>query len=185
MQVDNPAGELLRALRFAAHKHRDQRRKDSDASPYINHPIEVADLISRVGEVDDLAVLVAAILHDTVEDTKTVPEEIETAFGVEVRRLVAEVTDDKKLEKLERKRLQIVHAPHASDAAKLIKIADKACNVRDIAHTPPSHWTPERRAEYLDWACRVVDGCRGVNEKLERYFDDTLAAAREKTAAGL
>lgn len=182
MEVDNPARDLLRAVRFAAHKHRDQRRKGSDASPYINHPIEVAELISRVGEVDDLVVLMAAILHDTVEDTKTEPEEIERAFGAAVRSLVAEVTDDKELEKLERKRLQIKHAPHISDGAKLIKIADKTCNVRDIAHSPPRDWTAQRRAEYLDWAGRVVDGCRGVNEKLERDFDEALAAARKNPA---
>jgi (p)ppGpp synthase/HD superfamily hydrolase len=184
MEIDKPARELLRAVRFAAHKHRDQRRKGMDASPYINHPIEVAELISRVGEVDDLEVLMAAILHDTIEDTNTEPEEIENAFGAAVRSLVAEVTDDKKLEKRERKRLQIEHAPHISDGAKLIKIADKTCNVRDVAHSPPSDWTAERRADYLDWASRVVDGCRGVNEKLERYFDETLAAAREKPSTG-
>lgn len=181
MEVPNSARELLRAVRFAAHKHRDQRRKGIDASPYINHPIEVAELISRVGEVDELEVLLAAILHDTVEDTKTEPEEIEEAFGAAVRSLVAEVTDDKKLEKQERKRLQVEHAPHISEGAKLIKIADKTCNVRDIAHSPPSDWSAQRRSEYLDWASRVVDGCRGVNEKLERYFDRTLAAAREKS----
>ena len=184
MGVDNPARQLLRAVRFAAHKHRDQRRKNRDASPYINHPIEVAELISRVGEVDDFEVLIAAVLHDTVEDTETTPQEIEEAFGAAVRSLVAEVTDDKTVEKLERKRLQVEHAPHISAGAKLIKIADKTCNVRDIAHSPPRDWSAERRSEYLDWASRVVAGCRGVNEKLERYFDETLATARERLSIG-
>ena len=183
MGVHSPARQLLRAVRFAAHKHRDQRRKNRDASPYINHPIEVAELISRVGEVDDFEVLIAAVLHDTVEDTETTPEEIEAAFGAAVRSLVAEVTDDKTVEKLERKRLQVEHAPHISDRAKLIKIADKACNVRDIAHSPPLDWGAERRSEYLDWASRVVEGCRGANEKLERYFDETLATARQRLSA--
>lgn len=182
--MDSSARQLLRAVRFAAHKHRDQRRKNRDASPYINHPIEVAELISRVGEVDDLEVLIAAVLHDTVEDTETTPEEIEAAFGAEVRRLVAEVTDDKTVEKLERKRLQVEHAPHITGGAKLIKIADKTCNVRDIAHSPPRDWSAERRSEYLEWASRVVGGCRGVNEKLERYFDQALATAREKLSTG-
>ena len=184
MAVHNTARELLRAVRFAAHKHRDQRRKGRHASPYINHPIEVAELLSRVGEVDDLPVLLAAILHDTVEDTETEPEDIEQAFGTEVRNLVAEVTDDKGLEKHERKRLQVEHAPHLSDGAKLIKIADKICNVRDIAHSPPREWSAKRCSEYLDWASRVVGGCRGVNGNLERCFDETLAAARKNSAAG-
>lgn len=179
MEYDNPARELLRAVRFAACKHRDQRRKGMDASPYINHPIEVAELISRVGEVDDQAVLIAAILHDTVEDTETEPADIEREFGSEVRELVAEVTDDKNLQKARRKQLQIEHAPHISDRAKLIKIADKTCNVRDVAHSPPPDWSEERRSEYLDWASRVVAGCRGVNRQLERYFDETLAKGRD------
>jgi guanosine-3',5'-bis(diphosphate) 3'-pyrophosphohydrolase len=179
MEVTNMVGDLLRAVRFAADKHRDQRRRGIDASPYINHPIEVTELISRVGEVDDLAVLIAAILHDTVEDTKTTLDEIESAFGVEVRNLVAEVTDDKTLSKAERKQLQVEHTPHISDRAKLIKVADKSCNVRDIAHSPPHDWNAERRSEYLEWASRVVDGCRGTNDKLERHFDETLARATE------
>lgn len=179
MELTNVARDLLSAVRFAADKHRDQRRKGIDASPYINHPIEVAELISRVGEVDDLSVLMAAILHDTVEDTETTLEDIESAFGVEVRNLVAEVTDDKSLPKPERKRLQIEHTAYISDRAKLIKIADKTCNVRDIAHSPPQEWDAKRRSEYLEWACRVVDGCRGTNQKLERYFDETLARATE------
>jgi guanosine-3',5'-bis(diphosphate) 3'-pyrophosphohydrolase len=173
------ARELLRALRFAAHKHRDQRRKGIDASPYINHPIEVAELIGRVGGIDDLAVLIAAVLHDTVEDTETTLQEIEETFGAEVRALVAEVTDDKSLPKAERKRLQIEHSPRLSGRAKLIKIADKACNVRDVTHSPPRGWDEERRREYLEWARRVVDGCRGANAELERYFDELLAQALE------
>lgn len=179
MEIDDRARNLLGAVRFAAYKHRDQRRKGRDASPYINHPIEVAELIARVAEVDDTAVLMAAVLHDTVEDTETTFEEIETAFGAEVRSLVAEVTDDKNLEKPERKRLQIEHARHLSDRAKLIKIADKICNVRDVADSPPHDWSFERRAEYLEWAGRVVEGCRGVNETLERCFDEILVNARK------
>ena len=180
MKVNNPTGELLRALRFAARKHRDQRRKGRDASPYINHPIEVAELISRVGGVDDLAVLIAAILHDTVEDTATEPGEIEREFGIDVRDLVGEVTDDKNLGKATRKQQQVQHAPRLSARAKLIKIADKICNVRDVAHSPPPDWSWQRRSEYLDWASRVVAGCRGVNPELERCFDETLAKGREQ-----
>lgn len=176
---DSTARDLLQAVEFAAHKHRDQRRKDIDASPYINHPIQVAEMIVRVGGVDDTATLMAAILHDTVEDTEATAEEIEEVFGPEVRDLVMEVTDDKSLPKPERKRLQMEHAPHMSERARLIKLADKTCNVRDIGRSPPADWDAERRAEYLAWAKSVVDGCRGTNAALERYFDECLAASAD------
>ena len=169
---------LLQATRFAAEKHRFQRRKGADASPYINHPIEVADLLANIGGVTDLSTLVAAVLHDTVEDTETTPEEVEALFGAEVRALVAEVTDDKSLPKAERKRLQIEHAPSLSPHAKEIKIADKISNVLDITHNPPAGWSPKRKREYLEWADKVVAGCRGVNQGLDRWFDEVLRDAR-------
>jgi (p)ppGpp synthase/HD superfamily hydrolase len=171
---------LLHAVRFAAHKHRYQRRKDEDASPYINHLIEVAEIMARVGEVSDLATLLAGILHDTVEDTGTTFSELEQAFGREVRLLVEEVTDDKGLSKEERKRLQIEHAPSLSLRAKQIKIADKICNVHDVTHTPPPKWPLERRREYLQWAAKVVEGCRDSDANLERHFDEKLQEAWSK-----
>ena len=169
---------LLRAITFSAHKHRNQRRKNVGASPYINHPIEVATILATIGGVADLTILVAAILHDTVEDTATTPEELEESFGREVRLLVEEVTDDKGLPKADRKRLQVEHAPGSSTAAKLIKLADKISNILDVTETPPSGWSTERRREYLDWTERVVAGCRGTNDKLERHYDDTLRKGR-------
>jgi len=167
-------GQLLRAARFSAHKHRYQRRKDKDASPYINHPIEVAELMANAGQVNDLPALLAAVLHDTVEDTDTNLAELETVFGRVVRALVEEVTDDKSLPKEKRKRLQIEHAQRLSAWAKQIKIADKICNVRDITYTPPPSWSLERRREYLRWAEKVVAGCRGSNPNLEHRFDEAL-----------
>jgi GTP diphosphokinase / guanosine-3',5'-bis(diphosphate) 3'-diphosphatase len=172
------AALLLNALAFAARKHRDQRRKDAESSPYINHPILVAHVLAAEGAVTDPAVLVAAILHDTVEDTRTTFAELERAFGPEVAGLVRELTDDKSLPKLERKRLQVEHAAAASPGAKQIKLADKICNVRDITDTPPADWPAERRVAYLDWAAEVVSACRGVNPGLEAAFDATLARAR-------
>jgi (p)ppGpp synthase/HD superfamily hydrolase len=169
---------ILQALHFAAAKHRDQRRKGAEASPYINHPIEVAELLARVGEVTDSVVLQAAILHDTLEDTQTTPAELDAIFGPEVREVVAEITDDKQLSKAERKRLQIVHAPQLSTRAKLVKLADKIANVRSIIDTPPAEWSLERKREYLDWSERVVAGCRGSNAALERAFDETLVEGR-------
>jgi NTE family protein len=170
-----PTTSLLAALDFAAIRHRDQKRKGTDASPYINHPIEVAQVLTSVGNVTDTDVLRAAVLHDTVEDTDTSSDEIEASFGAAVRALVDEVSDDKTLPKADRKQLQIEHAPSLSANAKLIKLADKICNVRDVIHDPPTHWNLERRVDYLDWARRVVDGCRGTNPDLEAEFDRILA----------
>src|SRR5215218_8175777 len=168
-------GPLLTALHFAADKHRDQRRKDEGASPYINHPIEVAELIARVGGVRDLVTLQGAILHDTIEDTNTTPQELEAAFGAEVRKVVQEVTDDTTLPKADRKRLQIEHSPHLSLPAKHIKLGDKIANVRSVVETPPSKWPLSRRKEYLDWTEQVIAGLRGTNAPLENYYDELLA----------
>jgi guanosine-3',5'-bis(diphosphate) 3'-pyrophosphohydrolase len=162
---------LLKALAFAAHKHRDQRRKDPEASPYINHPIALADVLVNEGGVTDVEVLCAALLHDTVEDTATTPEELGAAFGERVARIVAEVTDDKTLPKAERKRLQVAHAGELSHEAKLVKLADKICNLRDVAERAPASWDLARRREYFDWAKRVVDGLRGAHPRLEAAFD--------------
>jgi GTP diphosphokinase / guanosine-3',5'-bis(diphosphate) 3'-diphosphatase len=162
---------LLKALAFAAAKHRDQRRKDAQASPYINHPIALADVLVNEGGVTDVEVLCAALLHDTVEDTATTHEELAHAFGPRIARIVAEVTDDQALPKEERKRLQVEHAPRLSDEAKLVKLADKICNLRDVTDHPPAKWDLARRREYFAWAKRVVDRLRGVHPKLEAAFD--------------
>ncbi len=162
---------LLEALAFAAHKHRRQRRKDRHASPYINHPIALATLLVSEGGVGDPEVLAAALLHDTIEDTRTTYEELEAAFGRRVARTVLEVTDNKRLRKQTRKRLQIEHAAGLSRGAKLVKLADKICNLRDLRSRPPVGWDKWRRREYFDWAKQVVDGLRGVNPRLEAAFD--------------
>ncbi len=172
---------LLEAIAFAAEKHRYQRRKDADATPYINHVIAVATVLAEEGNVTDEELLLAAILHDTVEDTDTTFAELEERFGPAIAGLVREVTDDKSLGKEERKERQVQHAPAASDRAKQLKIADKICNVRDIMHHPPSHWELERRQEYLRWSTRVVAGCRGINPLLDRAYD----AAAEKAGRHL
>ncbi len=165
-------------MQFAAQKHRSQRRKDVAASPYINHPIEVATTLATRGGVTDLATLVAAILHDTIEDTDTTPKELEEKFGLEVRALVLEVTDDKQLPKAERKRLQVEHASLLSAKAKMIKLGDKIANVRDVTATPPVKWSVTRRRKYLDWTEQVVRSCRGANPGLEGYYDEVLQAGR-------
>lgn len=171
---------ILKALKFAAHKHCDQRRKDERASPYINHLIGVAETLWETGGVRDFETLVAGILHDTLEDTATSPEEIEKEFGKEICSIVKEVTDDKKLPKDVRKRLQIEHAGSKSVRARHVKLADKICNIRDLMDSPPPRWSLERRREYVDWAEKVINGVRGTNENLERCFDDLCNQARAK-----
>src|SRR5688572_21254448 len=166
---------IVRALEFAAHKHRDQRRKDALASPYINHPIALANVLVHEGRVDDPAVLSAALLHDTVEDTETTLAELREVFGEKIAGIVLEVTDDKNLLKAERKRLQIEHAAHLTREAKLVKLADKICNVRDVANHPPAKWDLTRRREYFEWAKAVVDQLRGVHPALEKKFDEAYA----------
>jgi guanosine-3',5'-bis(diphosphate) 3'-pyrophosphohydrolase len=170
---------LLRALEFAALKHRDQRRKGNHQAPYINHPIQVATLVATVGQCEDIAVLQAAILHDTIEDTDATPEEIESEFGPDVRKLVLEMTDDMSLPSQQRKQKQIDRAATLSDRAKLIKIADKIANVGDIARHPPSDWTFERRRNYFNWTKQVIDRVRGTNAALESSYDEALRQARE------
>lgn len=170
-------GLLLRALAFAAHKHRDQRRKDAGASPYINHPIAVAEVLVEEGGVTDAAVLAAALLHDTLEDTDTSLAELRECFGERVASIVLEVSDDTSLPKAERKRLQVAGAAALSPEARLVKLADKICNLRDMADRPPAHWDLARRQDYFDWARQVIDGLRGSHARLEAVFD---AACRGK-----
>lgn len=168
---------FLKAVAFAAEKHKKQLRKGEEKVPYINHPIQVAQTLWEAGEID-MNLLVAALLHDTIEDTQTTPEEIESIFGKEVLSIVLEVTDDKQLDYRVRKQLQIEHAPHKSTSAKLLKLADKTCNVRDLTLTPPQNWSEERRLQYFEWAEKVVSGLRGNNNTLENLFDDWLAKGK-------
>ena len=169
---------LLRALRFSAEKHMVQRRKSAQRIPYINHPIEVAETLNSQGNITDIAILSAALLHDTVEDTETTLTELSQQFGQTVANLVAEVSDDKSLQPKERKRQQIIHAPTASHGAKQIKMADKICNIKDITHAPPVGWSMQRKYAYLQWSQEVMAGLRGANPALEAYFDDIFAQAK-------
>ncbi|XP_037104164.1 guanosine-3',5'-bis(diphosphate) 3'-pyrophosphohydrolase MESH1 [Syngnathus acus] len=163
---------LVETVNFAAEKHRKQRRKDPEQTPYINHPIGVARILSHEGDITDIVVLQAALLHDTLEDTDTKPEELETKFGPIVTRIVQEVTDDKGLPKQERKRLQVEHAPHCSHQAKLVKLADKLYNLRDLNRCTPVGWTAERVQQYFVWARDVVKGLKGTNSVLEGKLEE-------------
>jgi len=167
----DPIDLLLHTLKFAAEKHRMQRRKDPDASPYINHPITVASVLYHEAGVRDLTVLAAAILHDTVEDTETTFEELREEFGAKIASVVMEVTDDKSLAKAERKQMQIEHAAHLTPEAQQVKMADKIANLRDVASSAPPSWPLERRMEYFDWGKQVADQMRGKFPKLDALFD--------------
>jgi len=181
--MDDSVGLILKAVRFAAEKHNDQRRKDSRSSPYINHPIQVAETLWAIGGVRDVTLLIASILHDTIEDTPTLPDEIKTEFGEDILALVLQVTDDKSLPEQVRKQQQIESAPHKTQNAKLLKLADKICNVRDLIYSPPHGWSLGRKREYLLWTEKVVAGLRGANARLENYYDDLLA--RGKRSLGI
>jgi len=173
------ATAIVKAAQFAAEKHKNQRRKDADASPYINHPLALASVLAVEGGIENPDVICAALLHDTIEDTKTSAEELAGIFGGKVTGIVLEVTDNKNLDKAVRKEEQVRHAPHISAEAKLVKLADKICNLRDILASPPADWSAERKRTYFDWAARVVAGLRGVHPGLEAVFDGLLARQSE------
>jgi guanosine-3',5'-bis(diphosphate) 3'-pyrophosphohydrolase len=168
---------LLDALAFSAERHRHQKRKGRSASPYINHPIEVARLLTAAG-VASVPVLMAAALHDTIEDTATTYEELAARFGPEVAGMVREVSDDPALTKAEQRRRQEIGAAGLTYGARLIRLADKISNVRDLVCDPPPHWSPRLTRDYLEWTRRVVDRCRGTDAALERAYDEAYERAR-------
>jgi guanosine-3',5'-bis(diphosphate) 3'-pyrophosphohydrolase len=170
MDRESELNLLIKAMSFAAHKHKDQRRKDKKASPYINHPIGLAEVLVNIGNVTDINTICAALLHDTVEDTETTAGELTETFGAEISDIVMEVTDDKSLSKEDRKQAQIDHAMHLSKQARAVKLADKICNLGDVSESPPD-WPLERRQQYFDWARNVIDGLRGDWSELEAEFD--------------
>jgi guanosine-3',5'-bis(diphosphate) 3'-pyrophosphohydrolase len=170
--------QIFAAIIFAAQKHQGQVRKDNDQSPYITHPLLVAQTLWEIGGVRDAQTLIAAILHDTIEDTKTTHAEVREAFGEEILEIVLEVSDNKSLEKIMRKRLQVEHAPELSHPARLIKLGDKLVNCRDILEHPPSDWPLVRRRNYIQWGADVVAQIRGTNEPLEKAFDQVLDDAQ-------
>ncbi len=178
--MKNEYSKLLEAASLSAKKHRFQTRKGAESEPYINHPLEVANILANIGNVTDHEILMAAILHDTIEDTETTAEELTALFGERVCRIVLEVTDDKSLAKEERKLKQIEHAPHLSVEAKQVKLADKISNITDVVGNPPHDWTYERRVEYVNWGEKVVTGLRGANAAMELHFGELVKRAKEE-----
>lgn len=172
--------QIARALDFAAWAHADQRRKGGAQEPYINHLTEVARLVAQATGGKDARLIIAALLHDVLEDQapRVNYEMLREHFGKRVANVVREVSDDRSLPKVERKRLQIEHAPQLSRRARILKIADKAANLNSILESPPQDWSAERKREYFAWAAQVVAGCRGVNRWLEAVFDERLEQGR-------
>ena len=176
----NPVHLIVNAAAFAAHKHRHQTRKNAARTPYINHPLALARILTAEAGLDDAEVIAAAILHDTIEDTETTVDELKAEFGERIASIVAEVTDDKRLPKEERKRLQVEHAPHLSREAKLVKLADKIANLRDVDSDPPHKWDTARRLRYFEWAYEVVAGIRGTHVGLEARFDEVFLSGSQR-----
>ena len=170
--------KLFQAATFAAQKHTGQFRKGSAHVPYINHPLQVADLLAHKGEAENTNLLIAALLHDVIEDTQTQPDEIEQMFGKEVLDIVLEVSDDKNLPKEIRKQKQIEKAAHLSPSAQKLKIADKICNLKDIIEVAPN-WPLWRKLDYYTWAENVVGQMKGKHPVLEGLFYERLAQGRE------
>jgi GTP diphosphokinase / guanosine-3',5'-bis(diphosphate) 3'-diphosphatase len=177
-----PLQNVLDAALYAAQKHAGQKRKGARAEPYVNHLIEVAQLVSMAIPEPDTNLVVAALLHDVVEDTDVSNEELIQQFGQDVVSLVIELTDDMSLRKAERRRLQIEHAPKMSVRAQTIKLADKISNLRSILSDPPAHWDYERKRKYFDWGKCVVDALSAPNPILKAEFERTYRRFREVQA---
>ena len=172
--------EIFDAAVFAAEKHQGAVRKNSQHSPYITHPLLVSKAIYQIGKIEETTILAAAILHDTIEDTKTTRVEIKKRFGENVLSIVLEVTDDKSLPKMTRKGLQIHHALDLSYEARIVKLADKLVNCRDILNNPPEDWSLQRRQNYIQWGADVIYKIRGTNQGLESAFDQVMRKAEEE-----
>jgi (p)ppGpp synthase/HD superfamily hydrolase len=172
---------VLKAAETAARWHASQKSKGTAGAPYINHLLEVASLVAEATSAKDPNLILAALLHDAIEDQDIEREEIARRFGKDVAALVAEVTDDKSLPSKERKHLQVQHAPRKSRRAKILKLADKVSNVRSIAADPPD-WSARRRLAYVQWGREVVAGLRGTSAQLESLFDEAAREAEEAIA---
>jgi GTP diphosphokinase / guanosine-3',5'-bis(diphosphate) 3'-diphosphatase len=179
------SGEIARislAVSLAAHCHANQRRKDELSTPYINHPIAVFSILAAEAEERDVDVLCAALCHDLIEDCASndaerarLSKEIQSRLGQRVLAIVREVTDVKELPKVDRKRLQVEHAPFLSEGATLVKVADKIANLRDVLASPPKDWDVGRRLAYFDWANQVVCATRPINSRLRQLFDEVYS----------
>lgn len=173
-------GRILEAAIFAANRHHGQVRKDQRGSPYVTHPLAVAKALWEIGGIRDQETLMAAILHDTIEDTETTHDDIRQQFGENILDLILEVTDDKSLPTIERKRLQVVHAPSLSLKMRYLKLGDKLVNCQDVLVSPPKDWSLQRRRDYVQWSADVLAQIRGANSPLEAAFDQIVLTVEKQ-----
>jgi len=172
---------VFNAADAAARWHVHQRRKGAAEEPYINHLLEVATLVAEATHGEDADLVIAALLHDAIEDQEVPRTIIASAVGEAVAELVEEVTDDKTMEKQKRKQLQVERSHKKSQRAKILKLADKTSNLKAIAASPPPDWTVKRRLEYIEWARAVARGLTGVSEWLESEFEQAAKEAEWAT----
>lgn len=172
---------VLRAADAAARWHVHQRRKGAAEEPYVNHLLEVAMLVAEATNGQDPDLVIAALLHDAIEDQEVPRSVIAEMFGEQVTALIEEVTDDKTVEKQERKRRQVETAARKSQRAKILKLADKTSNLNAVAASPPPDWTVKRRLEYVRWAREVAAGLKGVSSWLEEEFEQAAKGAERST----
>ncbi|HEC60508.1 hypothetical protein LCGC14_0950780 [marine sediment metagenome] len=171
----NETSQLIEAFLFAAQAHKEQRRKGNGGAPYINHLIEVVSLLSSTAKVDDTDILIAAALHDILEDTPITVTEITKRYGSNVLSYVQAVSDDKALTLIERRAKQLKSMNESSDPIKYIKLADHCSN---IASLPPT-WDKQRLKEYIGWSQSVAEKCFDVSEPLAvEYRKRYLVALR-------
>lgn len=159
------------ACYFAANAHKRQKRKDATGTPYINHPIDVANILADAG-ITDPDILCAAVLHDTIEDTYVTYDLIKEQFGEKVANIVKECSDDKSYPKEIRKQMQLKHSTNASVEAKLVKAGDKLSNIGDLDSNPPANWTQDEIQGYITWCYAVCLEIKGHNQIVDQRLSD-------------
>ncbi len=177
---EEDAGVVFDALIFGAEKHKAQVRSNLKKTPYIIHPIEVADFVMRIGKVYDKNVLSAALLHDVMDETGTTYEEIENRYGKIVSQYVQEMTVKKELTLKEQKKYQIIQAFHQTPSVAVIKLSDKLSNLKTLAQTPPASWSRDRIDQYFQWAQSVIENLPEANSFLKQAVKDVILNYWEK-----
>lgn len=166
---------VLEAVGFAAEGHNGQLRENPEKTPYIIHPIRVTEHLMTIANVHERDILVAALLHDTVEDTKITFADIQKSFGTTAEGYVRELTDNMSLPQEERMKLQIETAPKKSLAAAQIKLADKYDNLKSLQSNPPATWDQKKIDEYFLSAKKVTSSLPAANVPLKKAVDDVIS----------
>lgn len=171
---------LRRVAKFAAEAHAGQFRKDAKHTPYISHPVKVANILRNEAGITDETVLAAALLHDTVEDCGVDPKVIAARFGDDVARLVLEVTNPEGMPKDEVKRLQVEKSKLRSSGGNALKLSDRIDNLRDVLVSPPADWDSAQRRAYFEHGRQMVDAMPNAHEKLRNIFNEIYSEGLRK-----